>query len=71
MYDVKEVIKKLKEVSNSKNNVELAEKMEVGYDTLKAWIKRKTIGSSFDIIYKFCENNNYSLDEVFEITRSN
>lgn len=70
MYDVKEVIKKLKEVSNSKNNVELAEKMEVGYDTLKAWIKRKTIGSSFDSIYKFCQKNNYSLNELFKVENS-
>ena len=71
MYDIKNVINNLKIISKSKNNTELAKKMEVGYDTLKAWIKRNTIGSSFDIIYKFCENNNYSLDEVFEITRSN
>lgn len=71
MYDVKNVINNLKIISESKNNTELAKKMEVGYDTLKAWIKRNTIGSSFDIIYKFCENNNYSLDELFEITNKN
>ena len=71
MYDVKNVINNLKIISKSKNNTELAKKMEVGYDTLNSWIKRNTIGSSFDIIYKFCENNNYSLDEVFEITKNN
>ena len=71
MYDVKNVIEKLASHSNSKNNKELAGKIGISYNSLNTWIKRNTIGSSFDIIYKFCQENNYSLDEVFETTRSN
>lgn len=67
MYDIKIVIDNLKSVSNCKSNVELAKNIGVGYDTLKAWIRRKTIGSSFDIIYKFCAENDYSLDYVFNL----
>lgn len=68
MYDMKNVINNLKIVSKSKSNIELAKKMDVGYDTLKAWLKRNTIGSSFDIVYNFCKKNDYSLDQIFDLT---
>lgn len=71
MYDIKNVLDNLKNISNCKSNMELSKNMGVGYDTLKAWIKRKTIGSSFDIIYKFCAENDYSLDYVFNLQNKN
>ncbi len=60
MYDIKEVIKKIKEIANIHSNIELARLFNVSYNTLNTWIKRNKFPQ--EILIKFCQDYNCSLD---------
>ncbi len=60
MYNIKEVIKKMKNVLNIDSNIELANYLKVSYNTLNTWIKRGKIPQ--EVIYDFCQNNSCSFD---------
>jgi len=60
MYDVKELIDRLKYIANLKTNVDLAEELNISYNTLNTWIKRGKLPQ--DILIGFSKKFNISLD---------
>jgi len=60
MYDVKELINRLKDTANLKTNVELAGALNISYNTLNTWIKRGKLPQ--DVIIEFAKKFDISLD---------
>ena len=60
MYNVKDVIDKMKKILNINSNIELANFLKVSYNTLNTWIKRGKIPQ--EVIYDFCQKQNCSFD---------
>ena len=62
MYDIKEVIHRLKKVANLDSNIQLAHILNVSYNTLNTWIKRAKIPQEH--LLEFCNKYNVSLDYI-------
>jgi hypothetical protein len=60
MYDIKELIERMKSIANITTNVQLAQIFNVSYNTLNTWIKRKKLPQ--EQIIQFCEKYSCSLD---------
>jgi len=60
MYNIKDVIDKMKKILNINSNIELANYLKVSYNTLNTWIKRGKIPQ--ETIYDFCQKQNCSFD---------
>ena len=60
MYDIKEVINKMKQIANIDSNASLARKLNISYNTLNTWIKRHKLPQ--EVILSFCKEYNCSLD---------
>jgi len=60
MYDIKELIDNMKEIAKISTNIELAKLLNISYNTLNTWIKRKKIPQ--EVILSFCEKYKCSLD---------
>jgi len=60
MYDVKEVINRMKIIANISSNINLAKSLNVSYNTFNTWLKRKKLPQ--EIIFSFCKKYNCSLD---------
>ena len=60
MYDVKELINRMKTVANINSNVKLAEILNVSYNTFNTWLKRHKLPQ--DVLYNFCIEYKCSLD---------
>ena len=60
MYDVKELINRMKTVANINSNVKLAEILNVSYNTFNTWLKRHKLPQ--DVLYNFCIKYKCSLD---------
>ena len=62
MYEIKNVIKKMKQAIDATSNIELANYLQVSYNTLNTWMKRGKIPQ--EILFDFCRKNNLSCDEL-------
>jgi len=62
IYDIQEVIKKMKVISNISTNVALANLLKVSYNTLNTWIKRGKIPQ--EVLLDFCNTYQCSLDNL-------
>ena len=60
LYDIKELIEKMKHLSNTSTNIALAKLLDVSYNTLNTWIKRGKIPQ--EVLLGFCTRYNCSLD---------
>jgi hypothetical protein len=60
MQDIKIVIQKLKEIAKLNSNIELANYLNISYNTLNTWIKREKIPQ--EVLINFCIKNSCSLD---------
>ena len=60
MYDIKEVISKMKLIANVDSNIALANLLDISYNTLNTWIKRSKLPQ--EILISFCKKYNCSLD---------
>ncbi len=60
MYDVKDLIEKMKLVAKLKTNTDLAKELNVSYNTLNTWLKRKKLPQ--EVIINFANKYNTSLD---------
>ena len=60
MYNIKDVIIKLKQIANIDSNINLAKELNVSYNTLNTWIKRGKLPQ--EVIISFCKKYNCSLD---------
>jgi len=60
LYDIKELIDKMRYLSNADSNVKLANFLNVSYNTLNTWIKRGKLPQ--DILIEFAKKHNCSLD---------
>ena len=60
LYNIKEVIEKMKQIANIDSNVQLAKIFNVSYNTLNTWIKREKFPQ--EILIEFVKKYNCSLD---------
>jgi len=60
MYDVKDLIEKMKLAANINTNTDLAKELNVSYNTLNTWLKRKKLPQ--EVILNFANRYNISLD---------
>ena len=60
LYDIKELIEKMKHLSNTSTNIALAKLLDISYNTLNTWIKRGKIPQ--EVLLEFCTRYNCSLD---------
>ena len=60
MYDIKDLIQKMKIAAGVNSNVELSNILNISYNTLNTWIKRKKLPQ--DVIFNFAKKYNLSLD---------
>ena len=60
MYDIKDVISKMKQIANIDSNANLARLLNVSYNTLNTWIKRDKLPQ--EVILSFCREYNCSID---------
>ena len=60
LYDIKELIEKMKLISSSSTNVALAQNLDVSYNTLNTWIKRGKFPQ--EVLLDFCKKYHCSLD---------
>ncbi len=60
MYNIKQVIDKMKKIANISSNVELANKLGISYNTLNTWLKRNKLPQ--ETIFEFKDKYNISLD---------
>ncbi len=60
MYDIKDVISRMKYILSVDTNKDLAKSLNVSYNTLNTWIKRSRLPQ--DIILEFANRYNCSLD---------
>ena len=60
LYDIKELINKMRDISNANSNVKLANILNVSYNTLNTWIKRAKLPQ--DVLIEFANKYNCSLD---------
>ena len=63
MNNIKEIISRLKQHYTVENNRELALKIDVSYETLNTWIKRKKI--PLEKIHEIVQNEQLSYDWFF------
>jgi len=62
MYEIKEVIKRLKEIAKVNSNIELAKIFNVSYNTFNTWLKRSKLPQ--EVIIEFAKKYNASLDYI-------
>jgi phage repressor protein C with HTH and peptisase S24 domain len=60
MNHLKEILERLKKYYKVENNRQLAEKLEINYQTLNTWLKRNKI--PYDLLFKIGQNENISYD---------
>ena len=60
MYNIKEVIEKMKHIANVNSNASLARLLNISYNTLNTWIKRNKLPQ--EVILAFCKEYDCSLD---------
>jgi len=60
MYDIKDVISRMKYILSVDTNKDLAKSLNVSYNTLNTWIKRSRLPQ--DVILEFSNRYNCSLD---------
>ena len=60
MYNIKDLIDKMKLVAKLKTNIDLANELSVSYNTLNTWLKRKKLPQ--EVIINFAKKYNVSLD---------
>jgi hypothetical protein len=60
MYDIKDVINKMKLIANIDSNANLARLLDISYNTLNTWLKRHKFPQ--EILIAFCKEYNCSLD---------
>jgi len=60
MYNVKDLIEKMKLIANIKTNIDLSNELGVSYNTLNTWLKRKKLPQ--EVIINFATKHNASLD---------
>ena len=68
MYNVKELIEKMKHAAGIKTNTDLAKELEISYNTLNTWLKREKLPQ--ETIYNFATKYNCSLDYLLLATNS-
>ena len=68
MYDVKDLIEKMKLAANIKTNTDLAKELNISYNTLNTWLKRKKLPQ--EVILDFSGKYNISLDYLLLNTKS-
>jgi len=69
MYDIKQVISKLKLIANLHSNIELSSILNISYNTLNTWIKREKIPQ--EVLIEFCKKFNCSLDYLLLDKKNN
>ena len=60
MYNIKELIKKMKIIAQVDSNIKLAKVFNVSYNTLNTWLKRNKFPQ--ELLIEFCIKYNCSLD---------
>ena len=60
MYNIKEVIERMKKVANISSNASLARLLNISYNTLNTWIKRNKLPQ--EVLIEFAKKFNTSLD---------
>ncbi len=60
MYDIKEVLKRMKTIAGVHSNIELAQILNVSYNTFNTWLKRKKFPQ--EILIEFSIRYECSLD---------
>ena len=64
MYNVKDLIEKMKLTAGIKTNTDLSKELEVSYNTLNTWLKRKKLPQ--EVILNFATKYNISLDYLLQ-----
>ena len=60
MYNIKNVINKMKQIAKIDSNASLARLLNISYNTLNTWIKRGKLPQ--EVIFSFCKEYECSLD---------
>jgi len=60
MYNIKDIIKRMKQISNIESNANLARNLNVSYNTFNTWLKRNKFPQ--ETIIEFAKRYNTSLD---------
>jgi len=63
MYDVKDLINRMKTIADIDSNVKLANLLNVSYNTFNTWLKRHKLPQ--EVLYNFCIKYNCSFDYLF------
>jgi len=63
MENIKSILERLQILYKAPNNRQLAEKMNVNYNTLNTWIKRESI--PYELLHGIVQNENISMDWLF------